>query len=33
MSRARCITDTVTGLMLLIVNDKAKGEVVNVGNT
>ena len=27
------ITDTVTGLMLLTANSKAKGEVVNVGNT
>ncbi len=27
------ITDTVTGLMLLITSDKAKGEVVNVGNS
>ena len=27
------ITDTATGLLLLVVNPSAKGEVVNVGNT
>ena len=27
------ITDTLTGLMLLVANSSAKGEVVNVGNT
>ena len=33
-TRSFCyITDTVTALMLLIANAKAKGEVVNVGNT
>jgi UDP-glucuronate decarboxylase len=33
-TRSFCyITDTVTGLMLLTTNSKAKGEVVNVGNT
>jgi UDP-glucuronate decarboxylase len=33
-TRSFCyITDTVTALMLLTVNPKAKGEVVNVGNT
>jgi UDP-glucuronate decarboxylase len=33
-TRAFCyITDTVTGLMLLTATSKAKGEVVNVGNT
>jgi UDP-glucuronate decarboxylase len=33
-TRSFCyITDTVTGLMLLTTNPKAKGEVVNVGNT
>ena len=33
-TRSFCyITDTVTGLMLLTSNSKAKGEVVNVGNT
>jgi UDP-glucuronate decarboxylase len=32
-TRSFCyVTDTVTGLMLLIATDKAKGEVVNVGN-
>jgi len=32
-TRSFCyITDTVTGLMLLAANDKARGEVVNVGN-
>jgi len=32
-TRSFCyITDTVTGLMLLTASDKAKGEVVNVGN-
>jgi UDP-glucuronate decarboxylase len=32
-TRSFCyITDTVTGLMLLMANPKAKGEVVNVGN-
>ena len=33
-TRSFCyITDNVTGLMLLTINPKAKGEVVNVGNT
>ena len=33
-TRSFCyITDTVTALMLLMINPKAKGEVVNVGNT
>jgi UDP-glucuronate decarboxylase len=33
-TRSFCyITDTVTGLMLLMKNPQAKGEVVNVGNT
>jgi UDP-glucuronate decarboxylase len=33
-TRSFCyITDTVTGLMLLASNNKAKGEVINVGNT
>ena len=33
-TRSFCyITDTVTGLMLLTANSKAKGEVVNIGNT
>ena len=33
-TRSFCyITDTVTGLMLLTTSPKAKGEVVNVGNT
>jgi UDP-glucuronate decarboxylase len=33
-TRSFCyISDTVTGLMLLAANPKAKGEVVNVGNT
>ncbi len=33
-TRSFCyITDTVTGLMLLATNLKAKGEVVNIGNT
>jgi UDP-glucuronate decarboxylase len=33
-TRSFCyITDTVTGLMLLTTSSKAKGEVVNVGNT
>jgi UDP-glucuronate decarboxylase len=33
-TRSFCyITDTVTGLMLLTINEKAKGEVVNVGNS
>ena len=33
-TRAFCyVTDTVTALMLLMGNSKAKGEVVNVGNT
>jgi UDP-glucuronate decarboxylase len=33
-TRSFCyITDTVTGLMLLAATDKAKGEVVNVGNS
>jgi UDP-glucuronate decarboxylase len=32
-TRSFCyITDTVTGLMMLTINEKAKGEVVNVGN-
>jgi nucleoside-diphosphate-sugar epimerase len=32
-TRSFCyITDTVTGLMLLSVSEKAKGEVVNIGN-
>ena len=32
-TRSFCyITDTITGLMLLATNDKAKGEAVNVGN-
>jgi len=32
-TRSFCyVTDTVTGLLLLTANDKAKGEVVNVGN-
>ena len=32
-TRSFCyITDTVTGLMMLTLNEKAKGEVVNVGN-
>jgi UDP-glucuronate decarboxylase len=32
-TRAFCyVTDTVTGLMLLTISDKAEGEVVNVGN-
>jgi UDP-glucuronate decarboxylase len=32
-TRSFCyITDTVTGLMLLTANDKAKGEVVNIGS-
>jgi UDP-glucuronate decarboxylase len=33
-TRSFCyITDTVAGLMLLTINEKAKGEVVNVRNT
>jgi len=33
-TRSFCyITDTVTGLMLLAINQKAKGEVVNIGNS
>lgn len=33
-TRSFCyITDTVSGLMLLVASEKAKGEVVNVGNT
>ncbi len=33
-TRSFCyVTDTVTGLMLLTTNPKAKGEVVNIGNT
>jgi UDP-glucuronate decarboxylase len=33
-TRSFCyITDTVTGLMLLTASSKAKGEVVNIGNT
>jgi UDP-glucuronate decarboxylase len=33
-TRSFCyVTDTVTGLMLLTTNPRAKGEVVNVGNT
>jgi len=33
-TRSFCyITDTVTGLMLLAINEKAKGEVVNIGNS
>ena len=33
-TRSFCyVTDTVTGLLLLAVCEKAKGEVVNVGNT
>jgi len=33
-TRSFCyITDTVTGLMLLTATDKAKGEVINVGNS
>jgi UDP-glucuronate decarboxylase len=33
-TRSFCyITDTVTGLLLLITNSKARGEVVNIGNT
>ncbi len=33
-TRSFCyITDTVTGLMLLTINPKAKGEVVNIGST
>ncbi len=33
-TRSFCyISDTVTGLMLLTANSKAKGEVVNIGNT
>lgn len=33
-TRSFCyVTDTVTGLMLLTANKKAKGEVVNVGNS
>ena len=33
-TRSFCyITDTVTGLMLLTITPKAKGEVVNIGNT
>jgi UDP-glucuronate decarboxylase len=33
-TRSFCyVTDTVTGLMLLTTNSKAKGEVVNLGNT
>ncbi|MBN1245722.1 SDR family oxidoreductase [Candidatus Bathyarchaeota archaeon] len=33
-TRSFCyITDTVTGLMLLTTNEKAKGEVVNIGNS
>jgi UDP-glucuronate decarboxylase len=33
-TRSFCyITDTVTALMLLAANSKAKGEIVNVGNT
>lgn len=33
-TRSFCyITDTVTGLMLLTINPRAKGEVVNIGNT
>jgi len=32
-TRSFCyITDTVTGLMLLTVNEKAKGEAINIGN-
>jgi nucleoside-diphosphate-sugar epimerase len=32
-TRSFCyITDTVTGLMLLTANEKAKGEAVNIGN-
>jgi len=33
-TRSFCyVTDTVTGLMLLMINPRAKGEVVNVGST
>ena len=33
-TRSFCyVTDTVTGLMLLTANNKAKGEVVNIGNS
>ena len=33
-TRSFCyVTDTVTGLMLLTASEKAKGEVVNVGNS
>lgn len=33
-TRSFCyVTDTVTGLMLLTINPRAKGEVVNIGNT
>ena len=33
-TRSFCyVTDTVTGLMLLTTNEKAKGEVANIGNT
>jgi UDP-glucuronate decarboxylase len=33
-TRSFCyVTDTITGLMLLVANEKAKGEVVNVGNS
>lgn len=33
-TRSFCyVTDTATGLLLLTANDKAKGEVVNVGNS
>jgi len=33
-TRSFCyITDTIVGLMLLTVNEKAKGEVVNIGNS
>lgn len=27
------ITDTITGLTLLILNEKADGEIVNIGNS
>jgi len=33
-TRSFCyVTDTITGLMLLIANEKTKGEVVNIGNS
>jgi len=33
-TRSFCyVTDTITGLMLLMINPRAKGEVVNIGNT